>query len=228
MRKHIAVFGSPSSGKTLFSFVLADALTKDQKRVLIISPDEIIPILPMLEDGKMGLGRLFSEEINQLHFTRAVKVLRENPLVGVLGYGLQEEGIRGEAQMEIFCSIAESLSDVIIWDLTSDMSNPFCQFAKKKAELSVCILTPDKRGLLYEQENERNLPQNSIYLAGQVKPYSPYEEVSEKIGGFDGMLPFGKELEIAYLEGRMIKGGSLCHRKYWDAVQMICDRMEET
>ena len=75
--------------------------------------------------------------------------------------------------MEIFCSIAESLSDVIIWDLTSDMSNPFCQFAKKKAELSVCILTPDKRGLLYEQENERNLPQNSIHLAGQVKPYSP-------------------------------------------------------
>lgn len=228
MRKHIAVFGSPSSGKTLFSFVLADALTKDQKRVLIISPDEIIPILPMLEDGKMGLGRLFSEEINQLHFTRAVKVLRENPLVGVLGYGLQEEGIRDEAQMEIFCSIAESLSDSIIWDLTSDMSNPFCRFAKKKAELSVCILTPDKRGLLYEQENERNLPQNSIYLAGKVKPYSPYEEVSEKIGGFDGMLPFGKELEIAYLEGRMIKGGSLCHRKYWDAVQMICDRMEET
>ena len=45
MRKHITVFGSPSSGKTLFSFVLADALTKDQKRVLIISPDEILSLI---------------------------------------------------------------------------------------------------------------------------------------------------------------------------------------
>ena len=45
MRKHIAVFGSPSSGKTLFSFVLADTLTKDQKRVLIISPDDILSLI---------------------------------------------------------------------------------------------------------------------------------------------------------------------------------------
>lgn len=228
MRKHIAIFGSPSSGKTLFSFVLADTVTKDQKRILVISPDHIIPMLLLFGSGEMGLGKLFSEEINPLHFTQTVKVLQENPMVGVLGYGLNEKSIQDITQMDIFCSIAESLANVIIWDLASDMANPFCKAAKEKAELSVCILTPDKRGLLYYQENEFDLPPNSIFLAGQVKPYSPYEEVSDKIGGFDGMLPFGKELEIAYLDGRLIKARNLCHRKYLDAVQMICNKMEET
>lgn len=225
MRKHIIICGSPGSGKTLFSAALAATIAKEQKRVLLISPNYFIPVLPQFGEKKHGLGRLFSEEVTLPRFTQAVMIVRENPLIGILGYGVQEQAdnIR---ELDVFSSIAEELADVVIWDLSADVTDPFYRFLMEQDWLRVGILTTDIRGLFYYREHLQKLSKEILFLAGQVKPYSPYEEISEKIGGFSGMLPFSRDLEIACLERRMTEVCKYCHKKYLDTVLRVYEKME--
>ena len=43
----IAVWGSPGSGKSTFSAILARYLTRDKSKAIIISPDQTVPMMPV-------------------------------------------------------------------------------------------------------------------------------------------------------------------------------------
>ena len=46
MAKHIAVFGSPGSGKSVFCAALAKEILNRKKRTVIVSGDHLIPMVP--------------------------------------------------------------------------------------------------------------------------------------------------------------------------------------
>ena len=91
MAKHIAVFGSPSSGKSVFSALIADLISKDKKEVILISGDKIVPMLPFFSKGKSGLGSLFSNELNSQNIAKAVNILKENTNIGIMAYELKNK-----------------------------------------------------------------------------------------------------------------------------------------
>ena len=47
MGKVITVWGSPGSGKSMFSAILAKALTRDKRKAIIINAEISVPMLPV-------------------------------------------------------------------------------------------------------------------------------------------------------------------------------------
>ena len=88
----IAVWGSPGSGKSTFSAILARYLTRDKSKAIIISPDITVPMLPVWFpneniENSMSLGHILSSsEINNSIIAEKVKLLKSYPYIGVLGY----------------------------------------------------------------------------------------------------------------------------------------------
>ena len=55
-----------------------------------------------------------------------------------------------------------------------------------------------------------------LLLEGLSKPYSLHEEMDVTIGGFDGILPFGREIERYVMEGDLF---SILHVAIHDIVK---------
>lgn len=226
MTKHIAIIGSPGSGKSVFSAALAKRLGKEGKTILV-SGDAVVPMLPFFcgNSDVQGLGELLSGEIDPKKTAMSVKLLPQDPQVGVMGFQLGGRYEKTEVQKwGLLGHQLDSLVDAVIWDCTSDLNAAFSSFAMDKADVVVCILTADRKGVLY-YENQRELlrDKNCIYLAGMAKPYTPLEEMSGRIGGFHGILPFAKDIEVVAMEGKVFSVEKVCHSKYSEAVEIVAE-----
>lgn len=228
MAKHIAIFGSPGSGKSVFCAALARATGKRKKRVLLISGDSTVPMLPFFcgDSDTVGLGQLCSGAITPQRTAEAVKVLRDDPDIGVMGLQFDDEPIEGKGeQIKALYEIVDSMVDVVIWDGTAAWNSEFYTAVLPKADGKVCILTADVKGLLYFQRYCCAIQRlkDCLLLEGLGKPYSLREEISLRIGGFHGLLPFGREIERYVMEGRIFSVDRCCHEQYQKAVEYTLD-----
>ena len=230
MTKHLAIIGSPGSGKSVFAAALAKEVTKRKKRVIIVSGDSIIPMLPFFcgNTDTIGLGSLYQEEITPQSVARSIKVLKEDANIGVMGNQLGDEtAFVTEEKIRSLSEVLESLTDVVIWDGTGDLNNVFDQTILLLSSLQTCVLTSDIKGILYFEEYRVELMSQSalLFLEGLGRPYSPYEEMSVRIGGFFGQLPYSREIERVYLEDNVFSVYKVCHDKYQTAVEKVIDRL---
>ena len=230
MTKHLAIIGSPGSGKSVFAAALAKEVTKRKKRAIIVSGDSIIPMQPFFcgNNDINGLGSLYQEEITPQSVARSIKVLKEDANIGVMGNQFGDEtAFVTEEKIRSLSEVLESLTDVVIWDGTGDLNNVFDQTILLLSSLQTCVLTSDIKGLLYFEEFDIDLvtKSNMLFLEGLGRPYSPYEELSVRVGGFDGQLPYGREVERVCLEGKVFLVNKVCHDKYQKTVEMVIDRL---
>lgn len=121
MARQIFVFGSPSSGKSVFSAALAKEVQKYQKKAIIVSGDTVIPMLPFFcgNSDTIGLGTLCAGDITPQRIVQAVKVLREHSNIGVMGLQFEDDlsGITEERLLRI-SEYLDDMVDVVIWDGT--------------------------------------------------------------------------------------------------------------
>ena len=229
MAKHIGVIGNPASGKSIFSAALAKELSKRGKRTILISGDCMIPMQPFFcgNSGITGLGTLCNGEITAQTVASAVRVLKKYPDIGVIGVQLGENTatITGRKLFEIK-DVLDEMVDCVIWDGTSDLSTDFNQMILQHTKDQVCILTVDTKGILYYEQNWEVLSRKML-LGGAVRPYSPYSEMSVRVGGFFGKLPFSREIERLMLEGDIFSIDQVWHDKYRLAVEAVVERMYE-
>ena len=66
-----------------------------------------------------------------------------------------------------------------------------------------------------------------LLLEGLSKPYSLHEEMDVTIGGFDGILPFGREIERYVMEGNLFSILTCCHARYRETVEHTLDDLLE-
>ena len=77
-----AVWGSPGSGKSTFSAILARYLTRDKSKAVIISPDQTVPMLPVWFpneniENHMSLGE-YSGDVEHLSRCKLNTYIAEN------------------------------------------------------------------------------------------------------------------------------------------------------
>ena len=91
------------------------------------------------------------------------------------------------------------------------------------------MLTADVKGLLYFQQYQDKIRRlaHCLLLEGLSKPYSLHEEMDVTIGGFDGILPFGREIERYVMEGNLFSVLTCCHARYCETVERILDDLLE-
>ena len=239
MAKVVMIWGSPGSGKSLFSCVLAAELASENKRVMVFSPDQNVPMLPVFLAGQKietgtSIASLFqAHDMSASLLANAVHVLPQNPMIGVLGFSNDEipwDSLwPGSVRINEMLKAAGEMTDFILWDCTSDLSCCINTAMLEIADLAIRIITPDLKGIHYFGQMERcmaNMKQvsiNFITLAGMARAYHAIDELSYLTGGLNGVLPFSKEMERCVIEGNFFNAISHCHTKYLQAVETVAN-----
>ena len=233
----ITVWGNPGSGKSMFCCNLAKTLTAGKEKAIIISADSCTPMLPVWMPDRhlstqISIGKvLTSLEINTAIIAEHIVLLKEYPFIGVMGYAAGENPLSYPElkydKIRLFMSEASRLVDYLILDCNSDMMNIFTPAAIESADLTIRILTPDFRGLHYLKTHKALLTDEKFHyekhltFAGLARPFHPIEEMGHQIGGFNGILPYNKEMERMGTSGQFFRSFAYCNPRYIDALKLV-------
>lgn len=243
MGKVITVWGSPGSGKSMFCCILAKALTRDKRKAIIINGEAGTPMLPIwlpeqiIETGA-SIGQVLSSvEIDTSLVASHVTVLKTYPFIGLMGYSAGENPLsypETDYSMVLqLVSAASKLADFVILDCGSNMTNVFTPAAIESGELVVRILTPDLKGVNYLKAHQPLLVDERFHydrhltFAGMARPFHAFDEMGYIIGGFDGLLPYGKEIDRCATEGGMFQALKYCNAKYTAALNKVLEALEQ-
>ena len=112
------------------------------------------------------------------------------------------------------------------------MLNFFTPTAIEVANLVIRIITPDLRGLNYLRAHKPLLTDEKFHygshltFAGLARPFHPIDEMEHLIGGFDGLLPYAKEIEHCGTSGQMFKALAYCNQRYINSLKLVRERLE--
>ncbi|MCM1214941.1 MAG: ParA family protein [Lachnospiraceae bacterium] len=243
MSKVITVWGSPGSGKSMFCCILAKALTRDKRKAIIISGEPSVPMLPVwlpdqISETGASIGQvLASVEIDTSLVASHVTVLKSYPFIGLMGYSAGETPLSypdTDYQMVLhLIAAARKLVDFVILDCGSSMTNVFTPAAIESGDLVARILTPDLKGINYLKAHQPLLADGRFHysghmvFAGMARPFHAFEEMGYMIGGFDGLLPYSKEIDRCATEGDMFQAVKYCSSKYITSLNKVLDALEQ-
>lgn len=243
MAKIITVWGNPGCGKSMFCCILAKVLTAGKMKAIIINTDSGTPMLPVwmpdrILDTTSSIGNVLSGlEINMALVAERVVILKEYPFIGVMGYASGETPFSYPElkydKIRSLISEAAKLVDYVLLDCSSNMLNFFTAAAIEAADVAVRILTPDLRGLNYLKSHKPLLTDIKFHydehltLAGLARPFHAIDEMSHLIGGFDGLLPYAKEIERCGTGGQMFKALAYCNQRYVNSLKLVMARLSE-
>ncbi|MBQ8280631.1 MAG: AAA family ATPase [Roseburia sp.] len=237
MSKIITVWGNPGSGKSMFCCNLAKVLTAGKAKALIINADASTPMLPVwmpdrILETNMSIGNVMTAlEINNALVAERVVILKEYPFIGVMGYAAGENPFSYPElkynKIRQFIQEASKLVEYIILDCSSNMLNFFTPTAIESADLVVRVITPDLRGLNYLKAHKPLLTDEKFHFpmhltfAGMARPFHAIDEMDHLIGGFDGLLPYSKEIERCGTSGQMFKALAYCNQRYISSLKLV-------
>lgn len=241
--KIISVWGSPGSGKSMFCCILAKALTRNKQKAIIINGESSIPMLPVwlpdqMIDANVSVGQVLSSvDIDTSLVAGHVAVLKNYPFIGLMGYSSGENPLSyPEVDYQMvrqLINAAAKLVDYIILDCSSNMTNVFTPAAIESGDIVIRILTPDLKGINYLKAHRPLLADgrfrydSHITFAGLARPFHALDEMGYIIGGFDGLLPYSKEIDRCATEGGMFRAINYCNPKYTAALNRILEKLEE-
>lgn len=241
MSKIITVWGNPSCGKSMFCCCLAKVLTANKDKALIINADSSTPMLPVwmperILETDASIGNVLTDlEINTALVAERVTILKEYPFIGVMAYAAGENPFSYPElkydKIKLFIAEASKLVDYIILDYSSNMLNFFTPTAIEAADLAVRIITPDLRGLNYLRAHRPLLTDDKFHygshltFAGLARPFHAIDEMDHLIGGFDGLLPYAKEIERCGTGGQMFKALAYCNQRYVSSLKLVRERL---
>ena len=64
-----------------------------------------------------------------------------------------------------------------------------------------------------------------ITFAGMARPFHALDEMGHIIGGWDGLLPYGKEIDRCATEGGMFQAIKYCNPKYTASLNKVLDAL---
>ena len=243
MSKVIAIWGSSGSGKSMFSCILAKALTKNKQKAIIINADMSTPMLPVwlpdqiVENGA-SIGQVLSAlEIDTALVASKVTVLKPYPFIGLMGYAGGENPLSyPEVKYDMILSLisaAAKLVDFVVLDCSANMTNFFTPASIEAADVVIRILTPDLKGVSYLKAHQALLVDSRfrynehITFAGMARPFHAIDEMAHLIGGFSGLLPYGKEIDRCATEGGMFKAIEFCNPKYTASLKKVLEVVQD-
>ena len=105
--------------------------------------------------------------------------------------------------------------------------------AIEAGDVVIRILTPDLKGINYLKAHqpllvdERFRFSEHMTFAGLARPFHALDEMGYIIGGFDGLLPYSKEIDRCATEGGMFKAITYCNPKYTASLNKVLEILEQ-
>ena len=204
-----------------------------------------------------SIGQVLSSvEIDTSLVASHVTVLKNYPFIGMMGYAAGENPLSyPEVKYTMVLQLihaAAKLVDFVILDCSTSMTNVFTPAAIEAGDVVIRILTPDLKGINYLKAHqpllvhkqrlmgfqvvdahqpllvdERFRFSEHMTFAGLARPFHALDEMGYIIGGFDGLLPYSKEIDRCATEGGMFKAITYCNPKYTASLNKVLEILEQ-
>lgn len=217
--KTIAIWGSPHSGKTVFSIKLAKKLAEEKKDVILVFSDLICPslntVLPNEKIKEKSLGNVLSAPILSEEIILKNLVNGRNKFINILGYK-QRENISTYAQyntervLELF-KMLENMSYYIIVDCTSYFfTDLLTSTTLEYANTIFRLVEPSLKAISYFDSNLQLLMLQKFKINEHINVLSNFKEdesVSEvkEIYRIKYELPYLEEIREQTLSGDLFQ-----------------------
>lgn len=242
MAKYIAVWGSPSSGKTTFSTKLAQTIYDEyQSTVIVVYCNCETPVLPVIfpnhrAEDLLSLGTVLAKaDITQESVISQIVTLKNRVNFGFLGFKDGDNKYTypsfGEDKAKLFCEVLGTLADYIIIDCTSDLSDPLSLVAIKDADEVIRLASPDLKSITFFS-SQLPLYSDPVYrlnahIQGINVPdedlFMPIEEVKSGIPDTRFVIPYSKEVKEQLLDGRLFR--AVRDKKYRQKILAITEKV---
>ena len=227
MKKVIAVFGSPHSGKSTLALAIAASLAVRKKDVIVLSGDKVSPMLKVyapLSDTpqSMSVGTLLMEsDITEKAVTERIIIHSKCDRLGFMGMATGDNittyppRFIDERVASLF-AILYRLCDYLVVDCSSNpMTDSITLRALEVAHVMVQLTTPDMvglefwRGMLGILKDERFKQARPVTAINPARPISPVAEIQKMhkplLGDIKYVFPYSHEVEDRMMAGRLVK-----------------------
>jgi CO dehydrogenase nickel-insertion accessory protein CooC1 len=241
MSKLIAIWGSPSSGKTTFATKLALCIYESYRStVLELLCRNETPALPVLfpkrkADELFSVGVPLSKtDITQNDVIESIVTVKEKQNFGFLGFKDGENKYTypkyDDEKAKAFLSVLKSLADYVIVDCDSELTG-LSAAAVKTADMVIRLAAPDLKSIsffasqlpLYGDSSFKTDQHIIGITVTENGMYLPIEETKTHYKDVSFVLPYCREVKAQMLNGELTQ--TVSDKKYKDMIKKITEKV---
>ncbi len=240
----LAVWGSPSCGKTTVSTKIAKYLSSLKKNVVLILCDTDAPPLPLILppselETEKSLGSILSAaRLSENLVLQNSITIKKQPYISIIGM-LKGENCYSyprytDRQVLSLIEILRGIADFIIIDCSSHISGDVLSAVSlAKSDCVIRIINCDLKSISYLSSQLTLLADKKfrtdmhLKIANNLKSIHSGENIEQILGGLSFTLPNCAEVEMQYLSGELLKELSYTKetKEFRRTIQNICEEV---
>lgn len=219
----LAVWGSPSSGKTIMSVKLARYIASQKKNVILILADMSAPPLPYVcpssdLESELSLGNILGAAHVDGNLVKQNAILHKKNEYLTMFAMLKGENAFSyapytETQAREFIHALRQLADYIIIDCTSNITNDVLSAVSLiESDAVLRLVSCDLKSISYLNSQlplllDNKFNANKQYkAASNVSFFQADDEIEQIVGGVNFKIPHSDEVYKQFLAGNLFGG----------------------
>ena len=219
----LAVWGSPSSGKTIMSVKLARYIASQKKNVILVLADMSAPPLPYVcpstdLESEMSLGNILGAAHVDGNLVKQNAILHKKNEYLTMFAMLKGENAFSyapytETQAREFIHALRQLADYIIIDCTSNITNDILSAVSLiESDAVLRLVSCDLKSISYLNSQlplllDNKFNANKQYkAASNVSSFQADDEIEQIVGGVNFKIPHSDEVYKQFLAGNLFGG----------------------
>ena len=219
----LAVWGSPSSGKTIMSVKLARYIASQKKNVILVLADMSAPPLPYVcpstdLESELSLGNILGAAHVDGNLVKQNAILHKKNEYLTMFAMLKGENAFSyapytETQVREFIHALRQLADYIIIDCTSNITNDVLSAVSLiESDAVLRLVSCDLKSISYLNSQLPLLLDNKFNAnkqckaASNVSSFQADDEIEQIVGGVNFKIPHSDEVYKQFLAGNLFGG----------------------
>ena len=219
----LAVWGSPSSGKTIMSVKLARYIASQKKNVILVLADMSAPPLPYVcpssdLESELSLGNILGAAHVDGNLVKQNAILHKKNEYLTMFAMLKGENAFSyapytETQAREFIHALRQLADYIIIDCTSNITNDVLSAVSLiESDAVLRLVSCDLKSISYLNSQlplllDNKFNANKQYkAASNVTSFQADDEIEQIVGGVNFKIPHSDEVYKQFLAGNLFGG----------------------
>lgn len=219
----LAVWGSPSSGKTIMSVKLARYIASQKKNVILVFADMSAPPLPYVcpssdLESELSLGNILGAAHVDGNLVKQNAILHKKNEYLTMFAMLKGENAFSyapytETQAREFIHALRQLADYIIIDCTSNITNDILSAVSLiESDAVLRLVSCDLKSISYLNSQlplllDNKFNANKQYkAASNVSSFQADDEIEQIVGGVNFKIPHSDEVYKQFLAGNLFGG----------------------